>query len=229
VGDADELARALGAREVDVAELVRRAEADARADVAETLRRLFADDLLRRALAHLSDRRVVALVGIGEGVTPIVREVDESALQDEARLESELRTHNAMLLEGLENGTVIPFRFGVVFPDRAAVGDWVARHRDELALELERLRGKAEWAVEVVMRPPEGEPGRYLEERLATAVRPDARKRLAALAEDVSGNAYLVATRDRPDFDAALADLEREGYELRVTGPWPAYSFARLP
>ena len=45
----------------------------------------------------------------------------------------------------------------------------------------------------------------------------------------MAGNAYLVATGAQEAFDAVLADLEAEGHELRVTGPWPAYSFARLP
>jgi hypothetical protein len=44
----DDLARALAERDLDVGDLIRQAEKDARADVAETLRRLFADDLLRR-------------------------------------------------------------------------------------------------------------------------------------------------------------------------------------
>jgi hypothetical protein len=226
---AEELARVLAARDIDVAELVRRAEADARDEVAETLRRVFADDLLRRALAHVTDRRVLVLVGIGENVTPLVREVNESALYDDAALESELRAHNEMLLEALERGGVIPFRFGTAFPDRTTLERWVDDHRDELAHELARLRDKAEWAVEVVVRPPEGEPGRYLEQRLATATRPDVRERLAAVADEAADNAYLVASAARQEFDAVLAELEGEGYELRVTGPWPAYSFARLP
>ena len=113
---ADELARALAARETDVAELVRQAEADARAEVADTLRRLIADDLLRRATAHVSSRRVLALVGVVEGVAPLVRELDEASLHDEATLEREVRAHNELLLEALRAGGVVPFRFGTVFP-----------------------------------------------------------------------------------------------------------------
>ena len=125
---ADELARALAARETNVAGLVRQAEEDARAEVAETLRRLIADDLLRRAAAHVSSRRVVALVGVVEGVAPIVRELDEGALHDEATLEREVRAHNELLLEALGAGGVVPFRFGTVFPDREALDDWLSRN-----------------------------------------------------------------------------------------------------
>jgi len=229
VSAADDLARALAAREADVSELVRQAEADARAEVAQTLRELFAEDLLRRALALVSGSRVLALVGVLDGVEPLVRKLDESVLLDEARLEAEVRVHNELLLDALGRGAVVPFRFGTVFPDRGALDAWIAAHRKELAKELDRLRGKAEWAVEVLESARPAQARQYLEQRLATAIRPDVRPKLAALAEEVSGNAYLVAASAQDAFDAAIAELEREGYELRVTGPWPAYSFARLP
>jgi hypothetical protein len=69
----------------------------------------------------------------------------------------------------------------------------------------------------------------YLGARLATAARPGLRERLAAASEDTSGNAYLVSAARQDEFATAIGDLEAEGYELRVTGPWPPYSFARLP
>ena len=43
-----------------------------------------------------------------------------------------------------------------------------------------------------------------------------------------NGDAYLVRTSEREHFGEAIAALEAEGYELRVTGPWPPYSFTRL-
>jgi Gas vesicle synthesis protein GvpL/GvpF len=229
MGAADDLARALAARDVDVSDIVRAAEAGARAEVEEMLRRLMVDDLVRRAAAQLGGRRVVTLVGVREGLEPIVRELDESALYDEAQLEREVRTHNELLLEACGRGVVIPFRFGTAFPDREAVDGWIAEHRDALALELDRLRGKTEWTVEVLAPEPLSDPGGYLEARLATATRPDLRGRLAELAEESAGSAYLLSEANRPAFDEALAALEAEGYELHVSGPWPPYTFAKLP
>ena len=55
------------------------------------------------------------------------------------------------------------------------------------------------------------------------------RVRLAELAEESSGNAYLVADANLQAFEAAIAELEAEGYELRISGPWPPYTFAKLP
>ena len=76
-------------------------------------------------------------------------------LDDEARLERLVRAHNELLLGALEAGAVVPFRFGTTFPDRAALDEWLERHRIELAAELERLRGTAEWSVEPIGRVPD--------------------------------------------------------------------------
>lgn len=224
----DAIARALAERELEVGELVRQAETEARADVLETLRGLFAAELLRRVQRDLEPGTVVALAGIGEGLRPLVLELERASLDEEAELEQLVRRHNDLLIEALAEGVVLPFRFGTTFADRPALDAWVEQHRAQLQLELERLRGKAEWSVEVVA-PPRPEGGRYLEERLATAVLPDVSARLVDVAEERAGDAYLVANAQQEAFAAALAELEAAGHELRVTGPWPPYSFARLP
>jgi hypothetical protein len=229
VSASDDLARILAERDLDVGDLIRQAEKDARADVAETLRRLFADDLLRRVGERLGGRPLVALAGVADGVQPLVLELAPGDLDDEARLERLVRTHNELLLEALEAGAVVPFRFGTTFPDRAALDDWLEQHREALESELERLRGTAEWSVEPVGRMPEVGAAEYLGARLATTVKPGLRERLAAASEESAGDAYLVSRARQDEFGAALAELEAEGYELRVTGPWPPYSFARLP
>lgn len=225
----DDLARILAERELDVGDLIRQAEQDARADVAETLRRLFADDLLRRVGERLGGRPLVALAGVADGLRPLVLELAPGDLDDESRLERLVREHNQLLLAALEEGAVVPFRFGTTFPDRAALDAWLERHRSALTVELERLRGTAEWSVEPVGGRPEVGASEYLGARLATTVRPGLRERLAAASEDSAGDAYLVAKARQDEFGAAVAELEAEGYELRVTGPWPPYSFARLP
>jgi hypothetical protein len=225
----DDLARILAERELDVGDLITQAEDDACADVVETLRRLFADDLWRRVGDRLGGRPVVALAGVADGLRPLVLELAPGDLDDEARLERLVRSHNELLLGALEEGAVVPFRFGTTFPDRAALDTWLERHRVELSVELERLRGTAEWSVEPVGGRPEVGASEYLGARLATTVRPGLRERLAAASEEATGDAYLVAKSRQDEFGAAVAELEAEGYDLRVTGPWPPYSFARLP
>lgn len=225
----DELERIVAERELDVGDLIRQAEDDARTEVAEALRRLFAADLLRRVGERLGGRPLVALAGVADGVQPLVLELQPGDLENEARLEGLVRAHNELLLGALHEGGVVPFRFGTTFPDGAALEDWLERHRTALAGELDRLRSKAEWSVEPVGSMPDVGAAEYLGARLATTVRPGLRERLAAASEDVTGDAYLVATGRQDEFAAAVAELEAEGYELRVTGPWPPYSFARLP
>jgi hypothetical protein len=229
VSSLDDLARIIAERELDVGDLIRQAEEGARADVAETLRRLFTDDLLRRVGESLGGRPLVALAGVADGPRPLVLDLVPGDLDNEARLEQLVRQHNDLLLGALEEGAVVPFRFGTTFPDRAALDDWLERHREALFAELERLRGTAEWSVEPVGRMPDVDAAEYLGARLATTVKPGLRDRLAAASEDAAGDAYLVAKARQDEFGAAVAELEAEGYELRVTGPWPPYSFARLP
>jgi hypothetical protein len=230
VSTLDELARILSERDLDLAELIRQAEADARAEVGETLRRLFVDDLLQRVGTELGGGRpLVALAGVADGPRPLVLELQPGDLENEARLEQLVRTHNELLLGALDEGAVVPFRFGTTFPDRAALDAWLELHGTALAGELDRLRGKAEWSVEPVGRVPEVEAANYLGARLVTAVRPGLRDRLAAVSEETAGDAYLVARARQDDFAAEVEFLEAEGYQLRVTGPWPPYSFARLP
>jgi len=225
----DDLTRIIAERELDVGDLISQAEGDARADVAETLRRLFADDLLRRVGERIGGRPLVALAGVADGLQPLVLELEPGDLDDEARLERLVRAHNELLLGALEEGAVVPFRFGTTFPDRATLEEWLAGHREALSAEVERLRGTAEWSVEPVGRVPEVDAAEYLGARLATTVKPGLRERLAAASEDAAGDAYLVAKTRQDEFGATVAELEAEGYELRVTGPWPPYSFARLP
>jgi hypothetical protein len=225
----DDLARIIAERELDIGDLIRQAEDDARTDVAETLRRLFADDLLRRVGERLGGRPLVALVGVADGVRPLVLDLAPGDLDDEARLEGLVRTHNELLVSALEEGAVVPFRFGTTFRDRGALEDWIERHRESLSAELDRLRGTTEWSVEPVGRMPDVDAAEYLSARLATTVKPGLRERLAAASVEAAGDAYLVAKARQEEFRAAVAELEAEGYELRVTGPWPPYSFARLP
>jgi len=228
VSEQDAIARALAELKLDVGGLLRQAEADARAEVTETLQRLFADELLRRALRELSPTGRIALAGVGEGLRPLVLELEPGALDDETRLEGLVRAHNDLLVTALEAGVVVPFRFGTAFADRETLDAWLERHRPQLSVELERLRGKAEWSVETVAPElPSGD--RYLEQRLATATLPDVRARLELVADERSGDAYLVERERQQEFAAALSELEAAGHELRVTGPWPPYSFARLP
>jgi hypothetical protein len=269
---ADELRRALAARGGDDARsLVREAEAAAREDVAELLRRLFTDDLLRRVVALLQPERrdepAIAVLGLVEaeavpegldavvrdGVAALIRRSGADVGDDPEALAREVRAHNDLLLAALQRGPVVPLRFGIHFRDEADVEAWLERDDGRLAAELERLRDRVEWGVQVVVADADedGEGATYLDRRLSAGAAAAARAetarqqashlhaRLAELAADavtktparglVLDAAYLVATPMQSQFDACLAadgsELAADGLELRITGPWPAYSF----
>ena len=184
---------------------------------------------IRTQTPSSTDRPLVALAGVADGLRPLVLELRPGDLENEDRLERLVRTHDELLLGALTEGAVVPFRFGTTFPDHAALEAWLERHGTALAGKLDRLRGNAEWSVEPVGRLPEVDAANYLRTRLVTAARPGLRDRLAAVSEEAAGDAYLVASAREDDFAAEVEYLEAEGYELHVTGPRPPYSFAHLP
>ena len=97
-------------------------------------------------------------------------ELQPGDLENETHLERLVRAHNELLTGALEEGAVVPFRFGTTFPDLAALEAWLELHRAALAAELDRLRGTVEWSVETVGRVPEVGAAEYLGARLATTV-----------------------------------------------------------
>src|SRR4051795_3454802 len=57
----------------------------------------------------------------------------------------ELLTHSRVLEQALEKGTVLPMRFGVVFPDEESVRSrLLTPYRDKLEAQLEEMDGKVE-------------------------------------------------------------------------------------
>jgi len=86
----------------------------------------------------------VALVA-GDGLAALTSDVPGMELRSGRE---ELTTHARVLEEALEGGVVLPMRFGIVMESEESVRrDLLARHRDELAAQLEELEGKVELNV----------------------------------------------------------------------------------
>jgi hypothetical protein len=82
--------------------------------------------------------RVVASKGIGALTSDVPDEPLEAGRE-------ELLTHSRVLANALEDGVVLPMRFGVVMPSEASVRDeLLAAHREELEAQLEEMNGKVE-------------------------------------------------------------------------------------
>jgi hypothetical protein len=77
-------------------------------------------------------------------------------LNDRAWLEEKARAHEDVVQRLLPLTTVVPLRFGSIHRDRAAVEAFLAAHRDELAEELQQIRGRVELGVKAWAEPTPG-------------------------------------------------------------------------
>ncbi|MGH2859335.1 MAG: GvpL/GvpF family gas vesicle protein [Solirubrobacteraceae bacterium] len=197
-------------------------------------------------------------------------EYDEERLREHLAdlgwVEATARAHQEVLGRIQEHATVIPMRMCTVYKTEDGVREMLSRESEPLRDAIDRLDGRAEWAVKVFARsvPAASTPGdasgaAYMErlrteavqrEHSRTAADEEATRlheRLSALAGDariiplqrpeVSGHGgemilngvYLVADDDALAFGEQVAalrsELKGDGYELALTGPWPAYNF----
>jgi hypothetical protein len=109
-------------------------------------------------------------------------------LNDLAWLERVARAHEGVLERALDKGPIVPLRLCTIYDDEAGVRNMLSREREALNDALERLDGRTEWGVKLLV-----DRG-----GLARA----ARKRspeLAALEEELEasseGSAYMIARR----------------------------------
>jgi hypothetical protein len=129
-----------------------------------------------RLVAHGSLAAAVAEVDLAEF------EDLETRLNDRAWIERKALEHERVLSRLAENGAVVPLRFGAIYDDVEDVASMLEERCEELAADLERVRGHVELGVKgFVERPrleevlaheraatPAGSPGRgYLERRQA--------------------------------------------------------------
>ncbi|MPV89954.1 GvpL/GvpF family gas vesicle protein [Georgenia ruanii] len=161
-------------------------------------------------------------------------------------------------------------------PARDRLRDWLGRSSTQLVGRLGRLRDRVELRVEIALDPHDvaaGHPDarallaeletrpagvqrllrkrleqleREVTDALADELYPEYRRRLAALAEEITENrsartepgtvavltvAVLVARDGMARVGEELADIQREqpAARIRYLGPWPPYSFADVP
>lgn len=187
----------------------------------------------------------------GDGLFAVWSEHDETRLEAD---ETALWEHERVVEALVEQGAVLPMRFGSWLRDRGGVLELLAERRDEFELGLERVRGAVEIGVRAMMRglsserPPTAlsgtdRPGtdymlaRLNEEKKSAAIAAYVHEPLVALSRasrprktSLTGSvntAYLV---DRDDIDPFRATVEKldetvEDATVVCTGPWPPYSF----
>ena len=189
-----------------------------------------------------------ALEGVDEGelLAVITRHAHVPDIQMDAVV-----AHEEVVERLMANGPVLPMRFGSNMPTSAALRRALAAHHGELLAALETVRGRVELAVRAVLRndrehaPAEGDDsGRaYVHRKLDVLGRVEAlHAPLAAVAaadsrlprqtpREVFRASYLVDGAAVADFQSLTRRLQAEHEDLAVlcTGPWPPYSFVKVP
>jgi hypothetical protein len=116
---------------------------------------------------------------------------------DTAWLERAVRAHESVLERCLAPGPVLPMRFATTVRDEADVRALLREHQAEFTASLERLVGRREWGVKILLRDPAALARHVLR------VRHDLAARDGELANRSPGAAYLA--RKRLDGEIALA------------------------
>ncbi|MET9021745.1 GvpL/GvpF family gas vesicle protein [Actinopolymorpha sp. NPDC004070] len=116
-------------------------------------------------------------------------------------LRAAVNAHERVVEELARSGTVLPFRFGALYPSRDDARKIALTDADRLAAELDRLDGASEWGVKAYVEPPDDRTDQvpaYLDEP-ATGTTWMVRRREAAAAREAAG-------RLRGSVAAALED-----------------------
>ncbi len=120
--------------------------------------------------------------------------------QDLAWLEAMVREHNQIVERIHQAGTVLPVKFGSVYPNREALRAALAGMHDALLAQLQRLQGCDEWGVHLFA-------GHQAIQRLAGA-HPTLQRFKDTMAAASPGRAYLLK-RKLADEMAALTEEVR--------------------
>jgi hypothetical protein len=163
--------------------------------------------------------------------------------------ESSLWAHEEVVEALMEDGAVLPARFGTILESVDRLGEELAARKEEFARALDRIRGRVElgvraaWPERAAATTPAQSGRDYLERKVderraadaavAAVHEPLARLAVASTVRiepspcaTVIG-AYLVDRGDVSRFRGEAEHLARtlEGVSLACTGPWPPYSF----
>lgn len=195
----------------------------------------------------------------------------ERGLQDLAWVSAHAVPHEAVVEFAGRAGTVLPMKLFTLFHSDDRALEHVAHQRKRVDRLLERLAGREEWGVRMLLDEPRAV------ERLAKSARKESKgasgtefllrkkkqrdlsrdvlergaERATALFDELSRRAddsrrrappagaagrrvlldaaFLVRRGRVKPFQAAVrkvaARLQRDGYDLTLTGPWPPYNF----
>jgi hypothetical protein len=186
------------------------------------------------------------------GIEAVASEHEELDLPAD---EDALWTHERVVEALMDQGAVLPMRFGSLLESDDEVRVLLANRVAEFRRALDRIRGAVEIGVRVALRGDadaravpdargSGAGTAYMlgqlertrhhgsvEARVADALTPLAREHVSRAngSAGASLNSAYLVERDRlDDFVSRASELEGQltGVRVACTGPWPAYSFA---
>jgi len=183
----------------------------------DDLTELNASDALNAGLP-LDEHEPVRLLDCGD-LAAVVRRISLAEFSDEA-LERRLRDldalaelaghHNAVIAAVHQRQTILPAKFGHVYPNSAALRAAIRSRHDASLAQLEQLDGCDEWAVHVYADPD------AIRARLA-AERPTVGDARSSPGSTSPGRAYLLQRKLATQLDAmseqALSDLARGSFD----------------
>ncbi len=175
----------------------------------------FADGDAGPCLGRLSDqsalrmdeRHPIALIRIGSimAVTCAVDAADyaNEGRQPEGWLAERACRHAALLSALLEEGAVLPVKFGALFSSRHELDAMVSIHAGTIADALQGLRGRAEWGIKAFVDPSQASA-------MLLKSDPELRMKNRALAHSSPGARYLHARQLENRLAEALRTSMRE-------------------
>jgi len=186
------------------------------------------------------------------GIAAVASEHEDLSLVAD---EDALWAHERVVEALMDQGAVLPIRFGTLLESEDEVRLLLANRAAEFRRALDRIRGAVEVGVRVALRGDEdarampdasasGPGTAYLLGQLertqhrgsvaahvVDALTPLAREHVSRAGASTGSSlrsAYLVERDRLDDFVSRASELEDEltGVRVACTGPWPAYSFA---
>lgn len=149
------------------------------------------------------DEGPVAAIVSNVSLTEFDETILPERLNDPGWLFARAAAHEDVLERALAVTTVVPFRFGTVYKDEAAVRSFLDERAPDLADTLARLRGRVELGVKAFADS----------ERLEAALRaddPDVAELEAKVAAAPEGRAYMLRRQLERRLDEAVGRYERE-------------------
>lgn len=164
--------------------------------------------------------------------------ISDSPLQDYTLREDYVKTHENVIRQVMENHTVVPMAFGMVFADEETLSSVLERAYEPIKRAIELLKNRIELGVKVIL-PKDIVDSFDDEKRRQCAL--DVFESLSKKAvQFVNGElfserlilnaSFLVDKANMDDFSEEVGRLEEKYGELKFqyTGPWAPYSFVEI-